>query len=185
MNIGEKLKKIRKIRDLTLDDIAQKSKIGKATLSRIENNITAGTLRTHMKVCEALGLNLKDLYEGIDLPKEEVSTVDEKNSKEAEVFSYDEKAKSIILTKNAQKNNMLPQLLILEIDGKTHLEQNIPGTEKFIFCIDGSIQINIEDKTYDLKKGNSLYFKSSLSHRFVNIGKKPAKCLVITSPVSL
>ncbi len=185
MNIGEKLKNIRKIRDLTLDDISKKSGVGKATLSRIENNITAGTLRTHMKICEALSLTLKDLYEGITVPKEEIATLSEKATKEAEIFSYNEKTKSIILTKNAQKNNMLPQLLIVEPQGKTHIEQNISGTEKFVFCVGGQIQINIEDKPYKLKNGNSIYFKSSLPHSFINIGKKTAKCLVVTSPVAL
>jgi transcriptional regulator with XRE-family HTH domain len=125
MNIGEKLRRLRKIKEFTLDDISRRSGVGKATLSRIENNITAGTLKTHMKICEALGLSLKDLYEGIHVPRQDITTIDEKSAKEAEVFSYDEKTKSIILTKNAQKNNMLPQLLVLEPSGKTHIEQNI------------------------------------------------------------
>ncbi|NQU19317.1 helix-turn-helix transcriptional regulator [bacterium] len=185
MNVGEKLKMLRKSRDLTLDDISRKSGVGKATLSRIENAITPGTLRTHMKICEALNLNLKDLYEGIEVPRDKITPFNEKTTQEAEVFSYDEKAKSIILTKNAQKNNMLPQLLLLEPQGKTHLEENVTGTEKFVFCTDGKIQLNIEGKPYNLKKGSSLYFNSSLPHRFINIGKKPTKCLVVTSPVAL
>ncbi|MDD5005587.1 MAG: XRE family transcriptional regulator [Candidatus Omnitrophica bacterium] len=185
MNIGEKLKRLRKSRDLTLDDIAKKSGVGKATLSRIENDITQGTLKTHMKICEALNLNLKDLYEGLDIPKEEITTLSEKTTNETEIFSYDERAKSVILTKNAQRNSMLPQLLILEPQGKTHLEQNTAGTEKFVYCTEGQIHIDIEDKQYELKKGTSLYFKSSLPHRFINIGKKPAKCLVISSPAAL
>lgn len=185
MVIGERLKRLRKSLDLTLDDIARKSGVGKATLSRIENNITAGTLKTHMKICEALNVNLKDLYEGLDVPQEEISAIGEKESDEAEVFSYDEKSKSIILTKNARKKNMLPQLLILEPNGKTHIEQNATGIEKFVFCTEGQIQINIDNKKYEIKKGTSLYFNSSLSHRFINIGKKLAKCLVVTSPVAL
>jgi len=185
MNIGEKLKKLRKMRDMTLDDISRKSGVGKATLSRIENDITAGTLKTHMKICEALGTNLKDLYEGIDVPKEEIVPLDENGVADAEVFSYDQKANSIILTKQAQKKNMLPQLLILESGGKTHLEQNPIDTERFIYCLDGEVEINIDNKPYALKKGTSLYFNSSLPHRVVNIGKKQAKCLSVTSPVAL
>lgn len=185
MNIGEKLKRLRKSRDLTLEDISRKSGVGKATLSRIENNITAGTLKTHMRICEVFNISLKDLYEGIDIPQEEISAVGKESITEAEVFSYDEKTRSVILTKNVGRKNMLPQLLILQEQGKTHLEQNVSGTEKFVYCLDGDIQINIDNKEYNLKKGSSLYFKSSSSHRFINIGKKPAKCLVVTSPVAL
>jgi transcriptional regulator with XRE-family HTH domain len=185
MVVGEKLKRLRKTLDLTLDDISRKSGVGKATLSRIENNITAGTLKTHMKICQALNVNLKDLYEGLDIPQEEISAIGEKETDDAEMFSYDEKSKSIILTKNAQKKNMLPQLLILEPNGKTHLEQNAAGTEKFAFCTEGQVQIVIDNKKYDLKKGTSLYFNSSLPHHFVNMGKRISKCLVVTSPVAL
>lgn len=183
MLIGEKLKNLRKSRELTLEDISRKSGVGKATLSRIENNITAGTLRTHMRICEALNINLRDLYEGIDAGREEITAMGV--SQDAEMFSYDEKTKSIILTKNAQKKNMLPQLLILEPGGQTHIEQNIIGTEKFIFCTDGQVQIDIDNKPYELKNGTSLYFNSQLAHRFINIGKKTAKCIVVTSPVAL
>jgi len=185
MNIGEKLKKLRKMRDMTLDDISRKSGVGKATLSRIENNITAGTLKTHMKICEVFNTNLKDLYEGLDVPKEEISALGKKELAESEVFSYDEKATSVILTKQAQKKNMLPQLIMLEPGGQTHLEQNPPGTECFVYCLEGEIEINIDNKTYALKKGASLYFGSSLPHRIINIGKRAAKCLSVKSPVAL
>jgi len=185
MNIGEKLKRLRKTRDLTLDDISRRSGVGKATLSRIENNITQGTLKTHMKICETLGVDLKDLYEGIEAKGEELTAMGEKITEDTEVFSYDEKAKSVILTKNAQRKNMLPQLLIIEPNAKTSLEQNNSGTEKFVFCTDGEIEIKLSDKSYKLKKGMSLYFNSSLPHYFINIGKKPARCLIVTSPVAL
>jgi len=185
MNIGQKLQKLRKERDLTLEDIQRRSGVGKATLSRIENDITAGTLKTHMKICEALSINLRDLYEGIDVPREEIAPLDQKGLADAEVFSYDQKATSVILTKQAQKKNMLPQLILIETDGKTHLEQNPVGTERFLYCVDGEIEISIEDKSFSLKKGTSLYFNSALPHRIINIGKKQAKCLSVTSPVAL
>lgn len=184
MNIGDKLKNLRKVHDLTLEDISKRCGVGKATLSRIENNITAGTLRTHMKICEALNTTLKDLYEGIEIPQEEISALGESTAEETEVFSYDEKTKSIILTKSTKRKNMLPQLIIIDAGGKTHIEQNIAGTDKFIYCTEGQIQIIIEEKAYDLKKGMSLYFNAALKHRFINIGKNTAKCLVVTSPVA-
>lgn len=185
MNIGDKLKNLRKTHDLTLEDISKRCGVGKATLSRIENNITAGTLRTHIKICEALNTSLKDLYEGIEIPQEEITALGEKNTEETEVFSYDEKTKSIMLTKSTKRKNMLPQILIIEPQGKTHIEQSISGVDKFTYCTEGQIQIIIEEKTYDLKKGMSLYFNAAAKHRFINIGKKTAKCIVVTSPVAL
>jgi len=185
MNIGEKLLRLRKQRQMTLEEISRKAGVGKATLSRIENNITAGTLKTHMKICEALNINLKDLYEDLEVPKEEISVLDQKEISDSEVFSYDEKTNSVILTKQAQKKNMLPRLTIIQPAGKTHLEQDPTGTECFVYCLEGDIEIKIENKSYCLKKDNSLYFGSFLPHQIINIGKRTAKCIVVKSPVVL
>ncbi len=62
MKLGEKLKLLRKDKDLTLDKLAELSGVAKATLSRIENGVTAGNLNTHLKICEALQVNLGELY---------------------------------------------------------------------------------------------------------------------------
>ena len=58
MKLGEKLKALRKQKDLTLDKLAEISGVAKATLSRIENGVTTGNLNTHLKICDALGVNL-------------------------------------------------------------------------------------------------------------------------------
>jgi len=44
MKLGEKLKLLRKEKDLTLDKLAEMSGMAKATLSRIENGVTTGNL---------------------------------------------------------------------------------------------------------------------------------------------
>jgi transcriptional regulator with XRE-family HTH domain len=184
MELGKKIRALRKERRLSLDDLASKSGLGKATLSRIENDIHSGTLKTHMKICEALGISLKDLYTETEEKPEEVVAVNP-TTPEADVFTYDEKATSVILTQGVAKKNMLPQLLVVEPGGKTATEENPAGTEKFIFCLEGSVELIVAEKTYRLKKDDALYFKSSFSHHLKNNGTKTAKVLSITSPTAL
>jgi transcriptional regulator with XRE-family HTH domain len=61
MTIGEKLRNLRKKKDLTLDKLAQITGIAKATLSRIENNVVGGNYGTLKKISGALGVSLADL----------------------------------------------------------------------------------------------------------------------------
>ncbi|MBN2119865.1 MAG: helix-turn-helix transcriptional regulator [Candidatus Omnitrophica bacterium] len=184
MELGKKIRQLRKEKNMTLDDLSKLSGLGKATLSRIENNIHSGTLKTHMKICEALGISLKDFYSDIEDEKEEISAINP-SSPEAEIFSYDEKATSVILTQGVSKKNMLPQLIVVEPGGKTSLEENPRGTEKFIFCLEGTIEVVIAEKKYALRKDGTLYFKSSFSHYFTNESSKKAKILSVTSPIAL
>lgn len=185
MKFGEKLKALRRQKDLTLDQLAKASGVAKATLSRIENNINAGNLSTHLKICEALGLNLGELYKGLENADDKVVAFDEKSIKDAEVFSYDDRVSSIILTKQAGKKRMMPQLLIIEAGHATPTEENRPGTDKFVYCLEGEADLKITDKNYSLKKGASTYFDASLSHSIKNTGSKTTKLIIVVSPVAL
>lgn len=185
MKLGEKLKLLRKEKDLTLDKLAELSGVAKATLSRIENGVTTGNLNTHLKICEALQVNLGELYKGLESVNEKIVAFDDKNIKEAEVFNYDEKVSSIILSKQTGKKKMLPQLLIIEPNRGTPKEENAPGSDKFIYCLEGEAEISISDKKNILKKNSSVYFDSSLPHSVKNIGNKTTKLIVVVSPVAL
>lgn len=185
MKLGEKLKLLRKEKDLTLDKLAEMSGVAKATLSRIENGVTAGNLNTHLKICEALRVNLGELYKGLENAEAKITAFDEKSLKDAEVFSYDEKVSSIILAKQTGKKHMLPQLLMIEPSKGTPIEENKPGTDKFIYCLEGEAELKIGEKVYPLKKNSSTYFDSSLPHSIKNIGKNTSKLIVVVSPVAL
>ena len=185
IKLGEKLKALRKKKDLTLDKLSELSGVAKATLSRIENGVTTGNLNTHLKICDALGVNLGEFYKGLENAEEKVVAFDEKTMKDAEVFNYDEKVSSIILAKQTGKKRMLPQLLIIEPQKGTPTEENSPGTDKFIFCLEGETELKIGDKAYQLKKNGSTYFDASLPHSVKNTGSKPAKLITVVSPVAL
>jgi len=184
MEFSEKLHKIRKEKGWTLQELAKRSGVGIATLSRLEGGVHKGTLKTHQKISEALGIELVELYKDIDHHEEDVAAVTT-DSEEIETFLYDDKASSIILTPNALRKNMLPALIALEPGGKTHVEQNQKGTEKFLFCLEGNIEIPIGEKTFQLGRGGVLYFKSSLPHQLKNTGKVKARCLCVSSPAAL
>ena len=185
MKLGEKLKLLRKEKEFTLDKLAELSGIAKATLSRIENGVTSGNLNTHLKICEALRVNLGSLYKGLDNLNEKITSFNDKNIEEAEVFNYDDKVSSIILNKHTAKNKMLPQLLIIEGQKNTSLEENPPGTDKFIYCLEGDVELTISEKKYSLKKNATIYFDSSLPHSIKNTGSKTAKLITVVSPIAL
>lgn len=184
MEFAEKLHHIRKEKGITLQELAKKSGVGIATLSRLENGVHKGTFKTHQKIAEALGVDLVELYKDVERREEEIVSASPE-SKAIETFLYNDKASSIILTPNALTKNMLPALITLEPEGKTHQEQNPKGTEKFLFCLEGEIEITIGEKPFQLSRGGALYFKSFLPHQLKNAGKTKARCLCVSSPVAL
>ena len=184
MNLSEKLKALRTQAGLTLQGLSKKSGVGIATLSRLENGSRKGTLRTHQKICDALNIELVDLFKETETHDDDIETLTPE-SEEIETFLYNDKASSVILTPNALRKNMLPVLLMLEPQGQTHQEQNSKNTEKFLFCLEGSLEVTIGEKALMLGTNGVLYFKSSLPHQIKNTGSTKARCLCISSPAAI
>ncbi len=183
MYIGKRLKELRKTQGMSLSDLAEKSGVQIATLSRIEHLKMTGTLESHMNIAKALGIDVTQLY--TDIIKEE-DKVDQRTSRSTtDVFVHREKSSYEILTSKVLSKKMMPILLKIEADGKTNTEQNQPGTEKFIFVLNGKVEVKIGPESYSMSKNNTLYFDASLEHCFINKGKSTAKMICVVTPVAL
>lgn len=184
MLIGKKIKELRKSRGMTLTELAKRSGIQLATLSRIENMKMTGTLDSHLNIAKALGINITQLYS--DTIKEEEEKIEVRSPKSAtDVFIHSEKSSYEILTGKVLSKKMMPVLLKVEPGGKTAKEQNAAGTEKFVFVLEGSVTAVISGEPYPLAKHNTLYFDAANEHYFENREKTTAKVLCVITPVAL
>ena len=183
MLIGKKLKQLRKERKVSLRELSDRSGVQTATLSRMENLKMTGTLESHNQIARALGVSLVELYSDIHTDEKKV---DKKTPQSpGDVFIHSDKSSYEILTSKVLSKKMMPILLKIEPQGNTNVEQNQFGTEKFIFVLDGKIDVKIDSQGYSLLKHNTLYFDASLKHQFINIGKVTAHVVCVTTPVAL
>ena len=172
MKIGNRIKALRKEKNMTLDELAKKSGVALATLSRMENNKMTGTLDSHKNICKTLGTSLADLYRDIEaVPK----------GKQTEYFSSTTKAKQELLVTKTQNKKIIPLMLKIEPEGRTQKETDNLGIEKFLYIMSGSIEATVGNEKYNLKQGDSLYFDASLEHVFKNRSKTECRALCIMS----
>ena len=183
MYIGKRVQELRKVRGMSLTELAEKSGVQIATLSRIENMKMTGTLESHMNIARALGVDITQLYTAI-IKEEDKAQVQTAKSV-SDVFVHSDKSSYEILTSNVLGKRMMPILLKIEAGDRTNMEQNPPGSEKFIFVLEGKIEVQVGDKTYSLSKNNTLYFDASQEHKFVNAGKTTARVICVGTPVAL
>lgn len=77
--IGDKLKKLRISKEMSLRALAKEAGISKSTLSKIENNQSNPTSATLKKLATALNVDLKDIFEKetdkIDTPESAVEYI--------------------------------------------------------------------------------------------------------------
>ncbi|MDP2941849.1 MAG: XRE family transcriptional regulator [Candidatus Omnitrophota bacterium] len=182
MKIGKVIKGLRTKMKMTQAELAKRAGLDFTTISKVEKGSLTGTLNTHRKIAAALGISLVDLYKELDGPGRPAFEVSASKKDQADIFHYNKRAVSQILLGRVLEHKMLPELLALEKNGTTRLEQKRPGTEQFIFVLEGNIEIKIAAEVLKLKKGQSVYFDASRPHIIRNTTKTPAKCLRVTSP---
>ena len=182
MYIGKKLESLRKSKKMSLTELSQKSGVQMATLSRIENMKMVGTLESHIQIAKALGVDVTELYKGIT---RENAIIDMGQDKNMDVFTHSDAASFEILTKNIMNKKMMPTLIRIEGGGKTNKEQNPGGSEKFLFVLEGQVEVSVDSQKFALHKNNTLYFDASLPHFYRNTGKSVAKLISVVTPVSL
>ncbi len=181
--LGKRIHFLRKQRKITLVEMAKKTGIDQATLSRMENEKMVGTLDSHMRIAQMLGLRLPELYEQV------TQKIDEKREnavrQKLETFSHSSGAVAELLTTSILQKRMMPVLLRLKPKGATAAEDYPAPTERFIYVLKGSVEIVMEKEEKILKEGDSLYFNASSPHVFKNTAKTESRLLSIITPTSL
>jgi transcriptional regulator with XRE-family HTH domain len=179
MNIGEKIRSHRKEKRMTLQELSRKSGVALATLSRMETGKMSGTLRSHTNICKSLGISIAELYREIEDSSKNVETITDE--KKPERMESSGKIRYELLIARTNDKKMLPVIIKLTPGSKTQYERNQTGCEKFLYALRGAAEVDISGKSYGLKKGDSLYFDSSLKHRLENRTSSPAEIMSVTS----
>ena len=180
--LGKRIKTLRLARKLTLVQVAKKTGIDQATLSRIENGKMTGTLDSHMRISNVFGINLPDLYQEV------VGKLTEARERETrqrvETFSHSSGAVAELLTTDILRKKMMPILLKIKKGGRTENEQYAPFTERFIYALKGALEVRIGSAARTLSAGESLYFDASQPHHFTNPSKSESVCLSVMTPAA-
>lgn len=176
MNIGEKIKQLRIKNGLTQEELASRCELSKGFISQLERDLTSPSIATLMDMLESLGTDLKNFFN--DSVNEKVVF------KKDDVFVKEDKDSGYVirwLVSNAQKNTMEPILITLSPSGSSETENPHEG-EEFGYVVSGGITVCLGTQRFKVKKGESFYFKPSVSHKIVNAGKSEAVVLWVSSP---
>lgn len=178
MDIGEKIRQMRLRLGLTQEELASRTELSKGFISQLERNQTSPSIATLMDILETLGSDPGTFFNEAQ-PEKIVY-------READVFvKEDTELKNEVhwLITNAQKNALEPILVTLEPGGRSTEDAPHEG-EEFGYVLNGAITLNLGDRRFRLKKGESFYFRPAMEHMLVNTGKKPARVLWISTPPS-
>ena len=178
MNIGNKIKELRIAKNLTQEELADRSELSKGFISQVERDLTSPSIATLIDILQCLGTNLNDFFS--EEPDEQV-VFHEEDFFVKEDIALQNTIEWII--PNAQKNMMEPIRLTLAPGGSTYRDIPHEG-EEFGYVLQGSIKIHVGTKIYTAQKGESFYFTPHSEHYITANKKTGAKLIWVSTPPS-
>ena len=178
-SIGERIKKSRNDRGLSLRELATKVELSASFLSQIEQGKASPSIENLKKIANYLEVKVSYLIEEED---EALGSFHIKKEDRKYVESIDSKTSIALLTSSKIEKNMEPIMYEIKPGGESGRGFFNHNGEEFIYIVEGTLDIYIEDQLTTLNEGDSFYFKSSLNHRFKNNGKKLTKAIWIVTP---
>ena len=160
--IGSKIKDIRKSQHLKLGDLADKSGISIAMLSKIENGRVFPTLPSLIQVLSTLNVDLNVFFADLQTEKEE------------EAIGFDHQ---LILNHKIERSSM--EISLLTISKNSKREPVTTDGIQYLYVIKGSLNYELGDKVFDLEEGDSLLFNGNIPHLPKNHNRTDAQLLVI------
>ena len=180
MTIGEKLKKTRNDKGMSLRELATKVELSASFLSQIEQGKASPSIENLKKIAHTLDVRISYLIEDEEDDIRNIEFIKKENMKFLE--SKDSNIKMCIPLSNSKEKNMENIIYEIGIDGESGREFYSHGGEEYIYIVSGELEVYVANKKYKMSAGDSLYFKSSLKHRFKNVSKKEVKALWVVSP---
>ncbi len=178
--VGKKLKSIRLKNDMTIQGLAEKSKVSSNMISRIERGLTIPSVEILMKLAGVFEKSINYFVEEVVTTHEVVFS--SPGHRDKTVYDDEHNMHTESFTSGLRDPQFTSFYCTVQ-KGGTSGEQNMyhPGDE-LIFILDGTLRVNIAGETHILQAGDSLSFKSHLPHRWDNIGEGEARVIWTLSP---
>lgn len=178
-NIGERIKKSRNDKGLSLRDLATKVELSASFLSQIEQGKASPSIENLKKIATSLDVRVSYLIEDED----DVNNTELMRRNERKyIESRDSNTMIALLTSSNMDKTMEPILYEIGPYGESGRSFYNHNGEEFIFILEGKLDIYIDNVVHNLSEGDSLYFKSTQNHRFKNNTDKTTKAIWVVNP---
>jgi transcriptional regulator with XRE-family HTH domain len=177
IKIGERIKNLRQLSNLTQEELAERANLTKGFISQIERDLTSISLDSFLQLLEAMDENIPDFFRG---------TSEEKivyRQKDRVAIEKEKIEKFELLVPGSTNRRLEPILLTLRKGESTPKEKPHEG-EEFGFVLHGRINLRLGKEILKLKKGECFYLSADKEHWLHNSGSREAMILWISSPPS-
>jgi transcriptional regulator with XRE-family HTH domain len=175
-SIGERIKSLRQEQELTLAELAEKSKLSASHLSQVERDKSAPSLMTLASIAQALQVNLRDLFEseGDQIHIARATDGPEETGDTTPVMRLQLTIPNSSWKLEADRLTLYPEAPRLEFEP-------YPG-EVLGFVLDGDLALVIDNEQIELETGDSIHYDANQPYHLRCSGDRPCSVIWCNSP---
>jgi transcriptional regulator with XRE-family HTH domain len=177
VELGRRLKRTRAEKDMTLKDVESRSGVSATHISQIERGMTSPTVGALQKLAKALEKEVVFFLEEVEL--EDVSVVHEPVS--SVVYCEDPKVVFRSLSGGIPGGKLHLGRLEAEVAGGRATPEHTHEGEEGGVVTRGTLEVQVEGKSYVLHAGDAIHFHASRPHSYRNPGQEPVEATWVTS----
>lgn len=186
--IGEKIKGLREMKNISLEDMAERSGLSAEQIERIEGNEDFPSLAPLIKIARVLGVRLGTFLDdqqelGPVICRKECYTCSDGIGFTNNAVTKHKYMSYHALSSDKSGRHMEPFMIDVQPAHNADFIFSTHEGEEFIYVIEGTIEINYGKNVYTLSEGDSIYYDSIVAHHVHASKGKPARILgVIYTP---
>lgn len=172
--IGETLRKTRKVRGLTLQQVATESDLTPSFISLIERGKAQASVPALLRVCASLGIGIGTLF---DHPAGDVVEA----GRGAVLNMGGVGLREYILSPATEERFVVMQSVI-EPDGGSGGAYSLAAETVFVFVVQGALELTVNGHVHVLERGDSFTFPATAQHEWWNRTVRETEVLWTIAP---
>jgi transcriptional regulator with XRE-family HTH domain len=176
--LGQKLKFYRKLRRMSLRDVAHKADCSPSFLSLVELDRASPTIKSLEKICRALDMTVADFLRKVTVTVEPL--VIPKDREKCQVAMRWGGSKLLQVLPPEAHNPFTALVLRLEEKGSVPPRHAPHSLMQLCIVLQGRVECQIGNRSFPLSAGESLYFDLSQVHEWSNVGTGEAEILLMS-----
>ena len=182
--VGAKIKGIRETKNLSVEEIAERSGLTVDQINSIETDQNLPSLGPLIKIARALGVRLGTFMDDNDALGPIVCRAEDRERDSSISFSNgaSDARKHMEYHPLAQQKagrHMEPFVIDINPEDTPEFQLSAHEGEEFIYVMNGEVEIVYGKETYTLKEGDSIFYDSIVKHHVHGAPGKSAKILAV------
>jgi transcriptional regulator with XRE-family HTH domain len=175
--LGERIRRMRSSKGLSLKDLAAQAGLSRAFLGQIERNQASPSVASVSRVANALGVTLSELF----AVGHNTGSVVRRNERIRITYAANKYADEVLSPTVSGRLLVLYCTIEPGADSGHDLYKH-DADEECVVVLQGTLEVVVEDDIYTLEPGDALTFSSRRNHGFRNVGGEEVQAFWIMTP---